>query len=42
MLVTEEVWNAAHRDGVADAPRQSRDPLHVRGREMPVRIFQLR
>jgi adenylate cyclase len=42
MLVTEEVWRAAHRDGDDRAPAQSRDPLHVRGREMPVRIFQLR
>jgi adenylate cyclase len=49
MLVTEEVWRACGRDGespLGPGPHQttsplSRDPLHVRGREMPVRIFQL-
>jgi adenylate cyclase len=39
MLVTEAVWRACGRD--ADAAPISRDPLRVRGREMPVRIFQL-
>jgi adenylate cyclase len=38
MLVTEEVWQGAHR---TDAPPLAREPLHVRGRETPVRIFQL-
>ncbi len=38
MLVTEEVWRGAGR---TDAPPMSRDPLRVRGRETPVRIFQL-
>jgi adenylate cyclase len=38
MLVTEEVWRASARKG--DAP-VAREPLHVRGREMPIRIFQL-
>jgi adenylate cyclase len=38
MLVTEAVWRASGRS--EDAPL-SRDPLRVRGREMPVRIFQL-
>jgi adenylate cyclase len=40
MLVTEEVWRASGVEA-DDAPPQSRDPLRVRGREMPVRIFQL-
>lgn len=48
MLVTEEVWRAS-RAAKADAAGRSEDtptplsraPLHVRGREMPVRIFQL-
>jgi adenylate cyclase len=39
MLVTEEVWRASGR--ADDEAPQSRDPLRVRGREMPVRIFQL-
>jgi adenylate cyclase len=38
MLVTEEVWLAG---GSAEVPVQARDPLRVRGRETPVRIFQL-
>jgi adenylate cyclase len=38
MLVTEEVWLAAGR---ADTTPQAREPLRVRGRETPVRIFQL-
>jgi len=38
MLVTEEVWSAAGR---AEATPRSHEPLHVRGRETPVRIFQL-
>jgi len=38
MLVTEEVWRGAGR---TDEPPLSRDPLRVRGRETPVRIFQL-
>jgi adenylate cyclase len=45
MLVTEEVWRASglsERSGEGDgAPALSRDPLRVRGRETPVRIFQL-
>jgi class 3 adenylate cyclase len=39
MLVTEAVLRACGRDG--DAAPISRDPLRVRGREMPVRVFQL-
>jgi adenylate cyclase len=38
MLVTEEVWRGAGR---TDEPPLARDPLRVRGRETPVRIFQL-
>jgi adenylate cyclase len=38
MLVTEEVWKGARRD---DAPPKPREPLRVRGRETPIRIFQL-
>jgi adenylate cyclase len=38
MLVTEAVWRAAGRD---EASISSNPLLHVRGREMPVRIFQL-
>jgi adenylate cyclase len=38
MLVTEAVWRACGR---SDESPLSRDPLRVRGREMPVRIFQL-
>jgi adenylate cyclase len=38
MLVTEEVWRGARRD---DAPPKPREPLRVRGRETPIRIFQL-
>jgi adenylate cyclase len=38
MLVTEAVWRASGRN---DESPLSRDPLRVRGREMPVRIFQL-
>ncbi len=49
MLVTEEVWHGATAggaggpDGAAPAsePPASREPLKVRGRETPVRIFQL-
>jgi adenylate cyclase len=44
MLVTEEVWRGsrvATPGSSSDEPPQSRDPLHVRGRETPVRIFQL-
>jgi adenylate cyclase len=45
MLVTEEVWRAAAgAEGAGeaeDAPPLSREPLRVRGRETPVRIFQL-
>jgi adenylate cyclase len=37
MLVTEEVWRASGRTEGARA----RDPIRVRGREAPVRIFQL-
>jgi adenylate cyclase len=37
-LVTEQVWRASGR---GDEPPVTRDPLRVRGREMPVRIFQL-
>jgi adenylate cyclase len=40
MLVTEEVWRASGAEG-DDLPPMSRDPLRVRGRETPVRIFQL-
>jgi adenylate cyclase len=39
MLVTEAVLRACGRDG--DVAPISRDPLRVRGREMPVRVFQL-
>ena len=39
MLVTEAVLRACGRDG--DVSPVSRDPLRVRGREMPVRIYQL-
>ncbi|HTQ48069.1 MAG TPA: adenylate/guanylate cyclase domain-containing protein [Polyangiaceae bacterium] len=38
MLVTEEVWR---NSGRSEETPLSRAPLHVRGREMPVRIFQL-
>jgi adenylate cyclase len=38
MLVTEEVWRGARRK---DEPPMPREPLRVRGRETPVRIFQL-
>jgi adenylate cyclase len=38
MLVTEEVWRAAGKDDVAPL---SRDPIRVRGRVTPIRIFQL-
>jgi adenylate cyclase len=38
MLVTEEVWNAAGR---SEATPLSHEPLRVRGRETPVRIYQL-
>jgi adenylate cyclase len=38
MLVTEEVWRAA---GEAAREARARDPIRVRGRETPVRIFQL-
>ena len=38
MLVTEEVWRGARR---TDDPPMPREPLRVRGRENPVRIFQL-
>jgi adenylate cyclase len=37
MLVTEEVWRASGRTEGARA----REPIRVRGRETPVRIFQL-
>ncbi len=37
MLVTDEVWRASGRTAGA----RSRDPIRVRGRETPVRIFQL-
>ena len=40
MLVTEEVWRASGAEA-DDAPPLSRDPLRVRGRDAPVRIFQL-
>jgi adenylate cyclase len=45
LLVTEEVWRgagcvASAGSGTDEAP-VSRDPLQIRGREMPVRIFQL-
>jgi adenylate cyclase len=39
MLVTEAVLRACGRDG--DVAPISREPLRVRGREMPVRVFQL-
>lgn len=38
MLITEEVWR---NSGRSEETPLSRAPLHVRGREMPVRIFQL-
>jgi len=38
LLVTEEVWEAGKSDR---ATAVARDPIHVRGREAPVRIFQL-
>jgi adenylate cyclase len=38
MLVTEEVWSGAAR---SEPTPLSREPLLVRGRETPVRIFQL-
>ena len=38
MLVTEEVWRAAGR---SEATPRSHEPLQVRGRETPVRIYQL-
>ncbi|MGO9834281.1 MAG: adenylate/guanylate cyclase domain-containing protein [Polyangiaceae bacterium] len=38
MLVTEEVWKAG---GSTRATPVAREPLRVRGREAPVRIFQL-
>jgi adenylate cyclase len=37
MLVTEEVWRASGRT----EPARARDPIRVRGRETPVRIYQL-
>jgi adenylate cyclase len=43
-LVTEEVWRGSGAEQAAsqsDEPPPSREPLLVRGREMPVRIFQL-
>ena len=42
MLVTEEVWRAyGTRSAAHEGMARSREPLHVRGREMPVHIFQL-
>ena len=38
MLLTEEVWRGAGHD---ELPPVSHEPLRVRGRETPVRIFQL-
>jgi len=38
MLVTEEVWEASHSTRVTPV---AREPMQVRGREAPVRIFQL-
>jgi len=38
MLVTEEVWRASGRTDVTPLPR---DPIRIRGRETPVRIFQV-
>jgi adenylate cyclase len=38
LLVTEEVWEACKSDR---ATAVARDPIQVRGREAPVRIFQL-
>jgi adenylate cyclase len=38
MLVTEQVWTAA---GKEDSKPLAREPLHVRGREASVKIFQL-
>ncbi|HEY6460434.1 MAG TPA: adenylate/guanylate cyclase domain-containing protein [Polyangiaceae bacterium] len=45
LLVTEEVWRGAgcvaSADSGTDEAPVSREPLQIRGREMPVRIFQL-
>ncbi|MGH7293300.1 MAG: adenylate/guanylate cyclase domain-containing protein, partial [Polyangiaceae bacterium] len=44
LLVTEEVWRAsgvATSQPEADEAPLSREPLRIRGRESPVRIFQL-
>lgn len=44
MLVTEEVWRGsgtAARQTATDEAPVSLEPLHIRGRETPVRIFQL-
>ena len=43
MLVTEEVWRGSRAGAPASSeePPRLRDPLRVRGRETPVRIFQL-
>jgi adenylate cyclase len=38
MLVTEEVWRCCDQSRVTAT---ARDPIHVRGREAPVHIFQL-
>jgi adenylate cyclase len=38
MLVTEEVWQAVDKEG---RNALARDPIQVRGRSTPVRIFQL-
>jgi adenylate cyclase len=38
MLVTDEVWRASDK---LDVTPLARDPIRVRGRETPVRIFQL-
>jgi adenylate cyclase len=38
MLVTEQVWSAAGKQGTEPL---AREPLHVRGREASVKIFQL-
>lgn len=44
MLVTEEVWRgsgASAAQSATDEAPVSREPLRIRGRETPVRIFQL-
>ena len=43
MLVTEEVWrgSGSTAESVTTEAPVSREPLHIRGRETPVRIFQL-